>query len=179
MKEDEGSGKREGTEEMAEQAIGRLDKRFETWSAKCKNAKEEGSDEMNGFNRVVMMGRLTRDPQVKQLPSGISVADMRLAVSEHYKTKKGEAAERTCFVDMSAWGKQADTCGEYLKKGSPVLVEGRLEYQCWDTKEGQKRSKHLLKADRVQFLNGGEKKTQEREDVLSPANAAPGEECPF
>ena len=102
-----------------------------------------------------------------------------MAVTEHYKTKKGEAAQRTCFVDVSAWGRQAETCGEYLKKGSPILVEGRLEYNSWETPEGQKRSKHLIKADRVQFLNGNSKKSPAAAEEPELAGAAISDEYPF
>ena len=107
------------------------------------------------------MGRLTRDPQVKQIATGKMVADLGIAVTEVYKDKNGEFAERTCFVDLVAWGRQAETCAEFLRKGSPVLVEGRLQFDRWETPDGQKRSKHRVKADRVQFLNGRKRESQE------------------
>ena len=112
---------------------------------------------MTGFNRVVLAGHLTRDPQIRQIPSGDSVADMGLAASERYKTRSGEQVEKTCFVDIVAWGRQAETCGKYLTKGSPILVEGRLQFDRWEDKEGQPRSKIRVKADRIQFLNRGGK----------------------
>jgi single-strand DNA-binding protein len=110
---------------------------------------------MTGFNRVVLAGHLTRDPQLRQIPSGDSVADLGLATSERYKNRSGEQVEKTCFVDIVAWGRQAETCGQYLTKGSPVLVEGRLQLDRWENKDGQPRSKIRVKADRIQFLNRG------------------------
>jgi len=108
---------------------------------------------MASFNKVILMGNLTRDPEVKYLPSGMAVAELGLAVSETYKNKAGEQVESTVFVDIVVWARQAETCGEYLRKGSPVLVEGRLQLDKWQTKEGENRSKLRVRADRVQFLS--------------------------
>ena len=110
---------------------------------------------MASLNLVILAGNLTRDPETRQLPSGTAVADLGLAVNETYKNKNGETVEQTCFVDVVAWGKLADTCGQYLRKGSPVLVEGRLQLDQWTSKEGEKRSKLRVKADRIQFLGSG------------------------
>ena len=107
---------------------------------------------MTGYNRVVLVGNLTRDPQVRQTPAGTSVADLGLAASERYRNKEGEQVETTCFVDIVAWGRQAETCGQYLSKGSPVLVEGRLQLDRWETEDGQKRSRIRVRADRVRFM---------------------------
>lgn len=107
---------------------------------------------MTGFNRVVLVGNLTRDPELRQIPSGTSVADLGLATNERYRNRDGETAETTCFVDVVAWGKQAESCNQYLSKGAPVLVEGRLQLDQWKTNEGQNRSKLRVKADRVRFL---------------------------
>jgi single-strand DNA-binding protein len=98
------------------------------------------------------MGNLTRDPQLRQTPSGMAVADIGLATNEVYRNKAGEPVKATCFVDVVAWGKQATTCGEYLAKGACVLVEGRLQLDQWESKDGEKRSKLRVRADRVQFL---------------------------
>ncbi len=110
---------------------------------------------MASFNKVVLVGNLTRDPEVRNLPSGMAVCDMRLAVSETYKNRDGERTESVCYVDVVAWARQAETCGEYLSKGSPVLVEGSLRMDEWTTKENEKRSKLLVNASRVQFLGSG------------------------
>ncbi len=107
---------------------------------------------MTGFNRVVLIGNLTRDPQLRQIPSGTSVAELGLATNERYRNRGGELAESTCFVDVVAWGKQAETCEQYLRKGSPILVEGRLQFDQWKTAEGQKRSKLRVRADRIRFM---------------------------
>jgi single-strand DNA-binding protein len=109
---------------------------------------------MASFNRVILMGNLTRDPEVRYLSSGVAVAKLGLAVNERYKTKTGEWKEAPTFIDIDVWERQAETCAEYLKKGSPVLVEGRLKMDEWETKEGEKRSKLKVTADRVQFLGG-------------------------
>ncbi len=107
---------------------------------------------MASMNKVFLMGHLTRDPEVRYIPSGAAVADMRLAVNRRYKTQQGEDKEETCFVNVSAWGRTAETCGQYLSKGSQVLVEGRLRYDEWE-KEGQKQSRLSVVAERVQFMD--------------------------
>ena len=112
---------------------------------------------MASMNRVFLAGNLTRDPEVRHIPSGIAVADLGLAINESYKSKSGEMVENTIFVDVVVWGRQAETSGEYLSKGSPVLIEGRLQLDAWETKEGDKRSKLRVRADRVQFLSSPRK----------------------
>jgi single-strand DNA-binding protein len=114
---------------------------------------------MASLNRVILAGNLTRDPEVRYLPSGMAVGDMSLAISESFKNKAGEQVESTCFVDIVVWGKQAETCEKYLSKGSPVLIDGSLQLDKWTTKEGENRSRLRVRAMRVQFLGaprGGE-----------------------
>ncbi len=108
---------------------------------------------MASMNRVFLMGNLTRDPEVRYTSSGTAVGELGLAVSESFRNKAGEMVEQTCFVDIVVWGRQAETCGEYLSKGSPALVEGRLQLDQWENQQGEKRSKLRVKADRVQFLS--------------------------
>ncbi len=115
---------------------------------------------MSTLNRVFLMGNLTRDPEVRYTPSGIAVGEFGLAVNETYKNKAGETVENTVFVDIEVWARQAETCAEYLYKGSPVFVEGRLKLDQWENKQGEKRSKLRVRADRVQFL-GSPKRTAE------------------
>lgn len=110
---------------------------------------------MASFNKVILMGNLTRDPEVRYLSSGTAVADLALAINEDYKNKDGEKVESTVFVDVVVWARQAETCGQYLSKGSPVLVEGMLQLDKWQTKEGENRSKLRVRAVRVQFLGAG------------------------
>src|SRR5476651_2233335 len=107
---------------------------------------------MASFNRVILMGNLTKDPEVRYIPSGTAVAELRLAVTERFNSKEGKPTETTCYVDIVVWARQAETCGEYLRKGSPILVEGRLQLDEWKSKEGEARSKLRVRADRVQFL---------------------------
>ncbi len=107
---------------------------------------------MSSMNRVYLMGNLTRDPELRHTPSGIAVSDIGVAVSDHYRNKAGEIVERTCFTDAVVWGRQAETCCEFLSKGAPVLLEGRLQLDQWQTETGEKRSRLRVCADRVQFL---------------------------
>jgi single-strand DNA-binding protein len=108
---------------------------------------------MMTFNKVLLAGRLTRDPEVRYTQSGTAVAELGLAVDDNYKSKTGEKVERTCFVDVKAWGRQAEICGEYLAKGRPVFVEGSLEFDQWENQSGERRSKLRVRAQRVQFLD--------------------------
>ena len=106
---------------------------------------------MASFNRVILMGNLTRDIEVKYLQSGMAVADVGLAVNERRKSQTGEWIEDTVFVDITMWGRTAGVAGEYLSKGSPVLIEGRLKLDTWE-KDGQKHSKLRVTCDRMQMV---------------------------
>ena len=109
------------------------------------------------LNRVILCGNLTADPELSYLPSGMAVSRMRLAVNERVKNQAGEWVDRPCYVDVTAFARQAETCNQYLHKGSAILLEGKLRYETWEAKDGSgKRSKHSVVADRVQFLNGRE-----------------------
>lgn len=109
---------------------------------------------MANFNKVMLMGNLTRDPEVRYTPSGMAVADLRLAVNRRYRSPDGQEHEETCFVNVTVWAKQAETCGQYLKRGRPVFIEGRLKYDEWE-KDGQKFNRLSVVAERVQFLGDG------------------------
>lgn len=104
------------------------------------------------YNKVLLIGNLTRDPELRYLNSGTAVCDMGLAVNRRFKRQDGESGEETCFVDLVVWGRQGENCNQYLKKGSGVFVEGRLSFETWETQDGQKRSKHKVVAERVQFM---------------------------
>jgi single-strand DNA-binding protein len=106
---------------------------------------------MPSFNRVTLMGNLTRDPQVKQLPT-TTVAEFGLAMSRRYKASDGEDREEVCFVDCAAFGKQAEVIAQYCTKGRPLFVEGRLKFDAWDDRSGQKRSKVTVVVENFQFL---------------------------
>lgn len=127
---------------------------------------------MSTLNRVFLMGNLTRDPEVRYTPSGIAVGDLGLAVNETYKNKAGETIESTVFVDIEVWARQAETCAEYLGKGAPVFVEGRLKLDQWENQQGEKRSKLRVRADRVQFL-GAPRRTAETADAPAARPAQP------
>lgn len=107
---------------------------------------------MASLNRVFLIGNLTRDPELKYIPSGKAVCTLRLASTERYKTTSGEAREDTLFVDAVVWGRQAENCSTYLKKGRPVFVEGRLRIREYDARDGSKRKVTEVVANRVQFL---------------------------
>lgn len=109
---------------------------------------------MASLNYVILVGNLTRDPQVRNTPGGAVVADIGMAINEKFKNKAGEMQETVTYVDVVAWGRQAEVCQQYLHKGSPVLIEGRLQLDQWESKEGEKRSKLRIRADRIQFLSG-------------------------
>jgi single-strand DNA-binding protein len=114
---------------------------------------------MASLNQVFLVGNLVRDPELRYTPGGDAVANLRIAVNRVYNTRDGEKKEETCFVTVVVWRKQAEVCGEYLSKGSPVLVEGRLQSRSWETSEGEKRSALEVVARRVQFLGRKAKET--------------------
>ena len=106
------------------------------------------------LNKVFLIGNLTRDPELRYTPSGTAVADLGVAVNDDYVRADGTRVERVCYVDVTVWGRTAETSCEYLSKGRPVLIEGRLRMDTWESSDGQKRSKLRVTADRVQFLGG-------------------------
>ena len=108
---------------------------------------------MASFNRVILLGNLTRDPELRYLASGMAVTDIGLAVNDRRKNANGEWVEETTFVDVTLWGRTAEVASEYLSKGSPVLIEGRLKMDSWEDKQtGQKRSKLKVVGERMQML---------------------------
>ena len=109
---------------------------------------------MANLNRVFLIGNLTRDPELRYIPSGTAVATFGMAMNRVYTTQDGERKEEVCFVDVVTWSKTAENCANYLAKGRLVFVEGRLQFDSWETEDGQKRSKLRVVADRVQFLGG-------------------------
>jgi single-strand DNA-binding protein len=109
---------------------------------------------MANLNKVLLMGNLTADPEVKYTPKGTAVGDLRMAINDSYKAQDGTIKETVTYVDVEVWGRQAETCKQYLVKGRGVFVEGQLRLDQWE-QEGQKRSKLKVRADRVQFLGSG------------------------
>ncbi|MFI5333436.1 MAG: single-stranded DNA-binding protein [Candidatus Babeliales bacterium] len=111
---------------------------------------------MAGFNRLIMIGNLTRDPEYKQLTSGQAVCRLGLATNRQFKNRQtGSMVQEVCYIDVDVWGAQAESCKQYLQQGRSVLIEGRLKYDTWEDPNGQKRSKHSIVADRVVFLSSG------------------------
>ena len=129
---------------------------------------------MSDINSVIMIGRLTRDPELKYTPSGSSVATMTIAVGRKYK-KAEEMVDEVCFIDVVVWNKLAEVAGKYLAKGSRIGVTGRLMQRTWQTKEGDKRSKHEIFGESVQFLS--EKK--ETESKSEPKSTDEHDDVPF
>jgi len=112
---------------------------------------------MANLNRVFLIGNLTRDPEVRYTPKGTAVTELGLAVNRTYTTDQGEKKEETTFIDVEFWGRQAEVVAEYLKKGRPVFIEGRLKLDTWDDKQsGQKRSKMRVVGEGFQFLGSRE-----------------------
>ncbi len=133
---------------------------------------------MASLNRVLLIGNLTRDPELRYTPSGTPVADLRLAVNSMFRDQAGQRKEETCFVTIVVWSRQAEICQQYLKKGRSIFVEGRLIYRSWEA-EGKTRSTMEVRADRVQFLGspagrGGETATAESLESAAPAPAVAG-----
>ncbi|MFU8847280.1 MAG: single-stranded DNA-binding protein [Opitutales bacterium] len=110
---------------------------------------------MASFNKVILLGNLTRDPETRVTANGLTICKLGLATSRVYLTREGERKEETTFVDIDAFGKQAEVLTKYLRKGQPLMVEGRLKLDQWETNEGQKRSKLGVILENFQFLGGG------------------------
>ncbi len=128
---------------------------------------------MSSFNRVTLIGNLTRDPQVKHLPNSLVIAEFGLAMSRRFRTQGGEDREEVCFVDCTAFGKQAQVISEYARKGRQLFIEGRLKYDVWEDKSGHgKRSKLSVVIENFQFLGS-------REDAAKPPQRAETAELPW
>jgi len=126
------------------------------------------------LNRVFLMGNLTRDPELRYIPSGTAVTGFDLAVNRMYTSQSGEKKQETSFVKIVVWGRRAEVCAEYLAKGSPAFVEGRLRSRSWETQDGQKRNTIEVVANNVQFLRGAQKGKQ----PLPSAGAETSNETP-
>ncbi len=111
---------------------------------------------MANFNKVILVGNLTRDIELRHTQGGQALAKFGMAINRKYRAGE-ETKEQTCFVDLTAWGKQAEILAQYVGKGSPLFIEGRLEYSTWESQEGGKRSKLEVVVENFQFLGGGQK----------------------
>jgi single-strand DNA-binding protein len=147
---------------------------------------------MASFNKVILLGNLTRDPEVRYTPKGSAVCDLGIAVNRVYTTDSGERREEVTYVDVVLWARLAEIAGEYLKKGRPVFIEGRLQMDSWDDKQtGQKRTKLRVVGESMQLLGGrpagaggaAEVGGENRQTSAPPKPSAPAEpnedEIPF
>ncbi len=142
---------------------------------------------MANFNRVILIGNLTRDPQLRYTPSQTAVCDFGLAVNRTWSGSDGQKREETTFVDCTAWARQAEVLSKYMKKGRPLFVEGRLTYSTWDDREGKRRSKLTVTVENFQFLGdrrdgdgggggGGPRQSTQRQESAGQENqSGPGE----
>ena len=128
---------------------------------------------MANYNKVILVGNLTRDPQLSYLPSNTPVCDAGLAVNRRWRGQDGQMQDETCVIDIRLYGQQAETFNQYMSKGRPVLVEGRLQFQQWTAQDGTKRSKHIVVVERFQFL-GSRAEQAEYQPPPSPVPAGPG-----
>lgn len=128
---------------------------------------------MASINRVVLVGNLTRDPELRQTPNGKSVCTLGLAVNERYKNDAGEWVDKPNYFDIVVWGAQAENCERYLSKGRPVAIDGRLSYRSWEAQDGSKRSKVEVIAGTVQFL-GSRQDAGAGADIAVTAGAPSG-----
>jgi single-strand DNA-binding protein len=134
---------------------------------------------MASFNKVILIGNLTRDPELRYTPKGTAVARLGLAVNRQWKTDTGEAREEVTFIDIDAFGRQAEVIGQYCKKGRPMMIEGRLKYETWDDKQtNQKRSKLLVVLESFQFLGDGNRAGGEGAPAAAPAPRRSTTEAP-
>ena len=133
---------------------------------------------MASFNRVILLGNLTRDPEVRYTPKGTAVTELGMAVNRVYTAENGEKREETTFVDVTLWGRTAEIAGEYLKKGRPVFIEGRLQLDTWDDKQsGQKRSKLKVVGEGLQLIGsrpgGGGTGSGDEQSSSAPSSSKP------
>ena len=127
---------------------------------------------MASFNKVILMGNLTHDPETRVTPSGLTICKLGLAVSRTFNTKDGERREETTFVDVNALGRQAEVITKYMSKGKPIMLEGRLRLDQWEANDGQKRSKLCVVLENFQFVGGS------RDDTSGASGSSYEESAP-
>ncbi len=130
---------------------------------------------MADLNKVLIIGNLTRDPELRYIPQGTAVVTLRVAINTRFKTKdSAELRKETCFINVVAWGNLAEICNQYLQKGRPVFIEGRLQSRSWQDQSGKNRSTIEIRAERIQFL--GRAPEPSSEESLSGADLGPAPE---
>ncbi len=130
---------------------------------------------MTSFNKVILLGNLTRDPEVRYTPNGIAVASFAIAVNRKYK-QGDETKEEVSYIDIVVFGKQAESCGQYISKGDSVLIDGRLQQRRWETEEGQKRNKIEVVAQSVNFMPKRSSGGGQQQGHAEPTQEAPVDE---
>lgn len=128
---------------------------------------------MASLNKVLLMGNLTQNPELRYTPSGSPVCDFNMAINRRFIQGNGQEKDETCFVGITIWGKQAESCSRYIQKGSAVFVEGRLIFEKWEDREGNSRSRLRVNAERVQFLDRRESNNQGGAEQTAGANPPP------
>ncbi|MDP7161876.1 MAG: single-stranded DNA-binding protein [Phycisphaerae bacterium] len=128
---------------------------------------------MANYNKVILAGNLTRDPQLSYTPSQTPVVDFGMAINRRWRGQDGQQREETCFVDCRSFGRQAEVLNQYMSKGRPILVEGRLNFSQWEGKDGQKRSKLRVIVEQFQFLGAGRAGGQGASQAAGDQPAAP------
>lgn len=123
---------------------------------------------MANFNKVLLIGNLTKDPELRYTPQGTAVVNLRMAVNRKFRDRNQEMKDEVCFISVVAWDKQAETCNQYLHKGSQIFVEGRLQSRSWEDNAGNKRSVVEVRAERVQFMGAPSGKTTAESNVEQP-----------
>ena len=135
---------------------------------------------MASFNKVILIGNLTRDPDLRVTNSGLSICKLGLAVNRNYTTKEGEAKDETTYVDIDAFGKQAEILSKYMQKGKPLMIEGRLKLDQWESNEGQKRSKLGVVLENFQFIGGRDDTTVKNPEKMEDSSSSSSQaEEPF
>ena len=143
---------------------------------------------MPNFNKVFLMGNLTKDPELRYTAGGAPVCNLRMAINRKYKGKDGSEKEDVCYVTVVTWNKSAEAAGQFLKKGNPLFVEGRLQSKSWETEDKQKRTVLEVVADRIQFLNRGTSaagsgeafhENMDEESAPQASNTGSEEDIPF
>ena len=122
---------------------------------------------MANFNKVILIGNLTRDPELRYTPSGTAVVNLRLAANHRFRDRSGEMKQETCFITVVVWDKQAESCNQYLQKGRSALIEGRLQSRSFQDNDGKNRNVIEVRADRVVFLSGGPRQAASAESAES------------
>src|SRR5215813_13473565 len=144
------------------------------------SSRTRGAEDMANINRVVLVGNLTRDPELRHTPGGTAVCSLRLAVNTRRKdAATGEWTEKPNYFDVTVWGNQGESCAQYLAKGRPVAIDGRLEWREWEAQDGTKRQAVEIIADTVQFLGGRSESTGEPGNQFVPAGAASSTDADF